>query len=118
MQQAPGIQGARQYWYQKNNYHIAFEMCQNLEPVYNYDAHFGLQGLWDAGNNATRQFVGSYKVDIIPNGDGNATFHAHNITSMTSFLYDLGPSWSRETFPPGGNQVQDYTWIEPVCNPS
>src|SRR5712691_10222675 len=60
MQQATGIQGARNAWYDKNYHHIAFEGCQNLEPLNNFSVRFGLQGFIDAGTNATQQFVGSY----------------------------------------------------------
>jgi hypothetical protein len=117
MQSAVGIQGGRNAWYEKNYYHIAFEGCQNLEGLWGFDVRFGLQGLRDAGNNATQQFVGSYELDIIPNADGTATFVASNITSMTSLLYQLdgAQSYSRETFPPGGNSTQVYTWVERMC---
>jgi len=115
LQTGPSMWAARNYWYQKNAYHISNENCQNLEPVYSFDVRFGLEGARDAGNNATEQFVGSYRVDIVPNNDGTAVFTVWNITSMQSFLYDMGPSWSRENFPPGGNQAQIYTWTERMC---
>jgi hypothetical protein len=119
MQQATGIQGARDSWYQQNWYHIAHENCQNLEPL-TVSVRFGLQGLRDGGGNATQQFVGSYNVYIDPHSDGSgrATFSVWNVTSMTSLLYDLGPSWSRESFPPGGNETQIYTWEEQMCGPN
>jgi len=98
---------------------IVIDGCHHLEALQNFDVRFGIKGLIDAGGNATQQFVGSYKVDIIPNtaDDGMATFYVRNVTSMTSLLFDseLAKSWSREIFPPGGNQTQIYTWEERMC---
>jgi hypothetical protein len=120
MEQAPGIQAARNFWYNKNQIHIESEQCHNLEPVYHFDVKFGLTGLVNAGGNATQQFVGSFTIDILPHADGSATFFAKNITSMESLLYDLGPSWSRESVPFGiGGDMPEYiTWEEQLCGPA
>jgi hypothetical protein len=119
MAQAPGLQGARNFWYQKNQRHIAFENCQNLEPVLSFVSKFGLQGAIEAGGSATQQFVGGYSVDIVPDPEGGtATFTVTNVTSMQSFLYDLAgvPRYSRETFPyPGSDMGQTFTWQEQMC---
>jgi hypothetical protein len=110
MMNAPGVNKAREYFYRKNA-----EKCGTaLDPLTNYRAGFGLKGLWNAGLNSTQQFVGDYRIDITPNQNGTITFNLTNTTSMTSFLYGLGPSWSRSTFGPGGNMSQTYTWTEPL----
>jgi hypothetical protein len=115
---SPGVQKARDAWFDKNRQHIDVEGCHNLESLTNFAYRFGAGGLRDAGGNARRQFVGSFMTSIYPMDDGSAVFQVYNMTSMNSFLYDHGPSWSRETFPPGGNQVQTYTWTEQLCSPT
>ena len=116
MQSAPGVQSARSAWYQLNYYEIAYGGCHNLQEQRGFLAKFGLKGLIDAGGNATQQFVGGYIIDIIPDeSGGGATFIAYNVTSMTSLLYDLGPSWSREVLPYGGDMTQTFTWHEQMC---
>ncbi|MHB8417851.1 MAG: RHS repeat-associated core domain-containing protein [Myxococcales bacterium] len=108
---ASGVQSAIDYYYQKNGSAL---VCGGDNPptqeLTDYASSFGLSGLYNAGLNSTQQFVGSYRVDIFPNGDGTNTVVVSNTTSATSFLYGIGPSWSRETFGPGGNMVQYYVW--------
>jgi RHS repeat-associated protein len=112
MKHAPGTDAARDFFLAKNN-----DNCGQLESVTNYRAGFGLTGLWNAGLDPTQQFVGNYSVNIIPNGNHSATFVLNNTTSMTSFLYGIAPSYSRDPFGsgwslPGGNMSQTFTWTE------
>lgn len=106
MKDAPGVQKARDAFYQKN----AGKTCGDREPLTNYGAGFGLSGLWNAGLDPTEQFVGSYRVDITPNSDGTININLSNSTSFTSFSYGAGPSWNGG---PGGTQSQNYHWTEP-----
>jgi hypothetical protein len=105
MKDAPGVQKARKAFYKKN----AGKPCGEWEPLTNYKADFGLKGLWKAGTDPTEQFVGSYRVDIIPNSDGTLNINLYNSTSFTSFSYGLGPNWNGG---PGGTQTQIYHWTE------
>jgi hypothetical protein len=114
MKNAPGVQAARNFFYQKN---AGADCCEypHYKSVTNFAAGFGLKGLLKAGFNSTQQFVGNYRIDIIPNNSNcTMTFILTNTTSMTSFLYGLGPSWGRSSFGPGGNMRQTYTWTEPI----
>lgn len=117
MQQAPGIQGARDYFFYKNRNVIA--SCQNLMSVTDFKVSFGLSGLIDAGGNATRQFVGTFYVDIVPDDYpvGTATFTVYNVTSLNSFLYHIPgvPKYGRAVAPYGGNTYQTFSWQEQVC---
>ena len=110
---APGVNGARSLYYGKNTSTGA----DTQQAVTNYNASFGLPGLWDAGSNSTRQFVGKYSVDIFPNRDGTLSFQVHNVTSLTSFLYGLWPDYLNPPGGwPGGNYEQMYYWTEPNLN--
>jgi RHS repeat-associated protein len=109
MRDAPGVQGARNLFYQKN----AGKACECRVPMTNYRASFGLTGLVRAGLNPTRQFVGSYSVDIYPLENCKIKIVLNNTTSFTSFTYGIGPDWQRSTFRPMGNMTQTYWWIEP-----
>jgi len=117
MMYAPGVEKARNFFKDKN-------ACSGpVQPVNNYRAGFGLPGAWAAGLNPTRQFVGDYRVDIFPNGDGTTTFRLNNTTSFTSLVYGIAPSWSRDPFGRGwslpfGNMSQTYHWTEPTGNMS
>lgn len=115
MQGAPGIEQARIAWYNKNSAAIANRQCFALQNLTDYDVKFGLQGAVDAGGNATRQFVGSYSVDITQNPDGSTHFTIYNVTSMTSFLDGTVGDWERSHFSPGGNMSQTYEWDEWLC---
>ena len=106
MRNAWRVNTAREYWY-KNK-------APN-ESLTNWDGEFGLGGLVRAGLDPTEQFVGSFRVDILPTGDGYIRFYVTNTTSMKSFLYGIGPAWKRSTFPLGGNMRQLYTWKERIC---
>ena len=117
---APGVKKAREAFYAKNAAKILgsrdpCDQSPNLEPLLNYSPGFGLKGLWQAGFDPTEQFVGNYRVDVIPTPDGSSIrFLITNTTSMTSFLYGIGPSWGRSAFRPGGNMTQTYTWTEAI----
>ena len=65
MMDAPGVNGARELFYQKNAYAIA--SGGELEAVTNYGAKFGLWDLFTT-SSPTQQFVGSYRVDVFPSG--------------------------------------------------
>lgn len=110
MQDAPGVNGARDLFYQKNADAIA--NGGTLEPVTNYAAKFGL---WDllTTSSPTQQFVGSYRVDINPT-ESALQFTVTNNSSFKSFGYGIAPAWERSSFGPGGNMRQTYQWTEPM----
>ena len=105
MKDAPGVRMAREAFYEKNK----DVSCGNWQSLANYKANFGLTGLFEAGLNPTRQFIGKYRIDISPNLDGSINISLTNTTSFTSFAYGLGPNWEEG---PGGNQTQIYEWTE------
>ncbi len=111
MRTAPGVEKARQFFYSKVS-------CGPLEPVSGYDVTFGLKGLLSAGTNPTRQFVGTYSVNITPSSAGDAAvFSLKNTTSFTSFFYGLGPSWEAHSGPlptPMANASQTFYWTERI----
>jgi hypothetical protein len=115
MQNAPGVNKARDLFYNKNR-----NKCEeSFQDLTNYEAGFGLRGLLRSGLNPIRQFIGNYRVDITVNGDGTVTFVLSNTTSFTSLFYGIGPSWSRDPFGlgwqlPGGNMEQYYAWTESI----
>ncbi len=109
MKDAYRVKKARELYRQKN----ALSCGPGLVGVDNYRGSFGLLDLlWRAGLDPTEQFVGSYRVDILPNADGSATYVLTNTTSLQSLLYGIGPSYDRSSFRPGGNMTQIYTWTE------
>ena len=123
MRFAPGVNGARNLLCSKFN-------AGNRNPdVTDYGARFGLLGPFRAWRNATRQFVGSYNVNIHGNGDGTATFFISNATTMESLLYHIPgvPSYERNAINqdlsrvgvslslPGGNMYQTITWTETLA---
>jgi RHS repeat-associated protein len=115
MMNAPGVNAARDFFYQKNLNNPG----DQLQSVTNFAVHFGLSGYVEAGTNSTQQFVGSYSVDITPNSNGTLTFQANNTTSMTSFFYGLWPNSLNPTAGhPMGNYSQTYSWTEPYNPPS
>ncbi|QYF94840.1 RHS repeat-associated core domain-containing protein [Massilia sp. PAMC28688] len=86
-----------------------------LAPLTNWKGSFGLTDLlYHAGTNPTQQFIGSYRLDIIPVAGDQIQFQIQSNSSFKSFLYGIGPEWERETFPMFGNMRQTYTWKEPV----
>jgi RHS repeat-associated protein len=112
MMNAPGVNAARDLFYQKN----VSRPVDQLLPVTNFAARFGLSGYVQAGTNSTQQFVGSYGVEIMPNSNGTITFSVNNTTSMTSFFYGIWPdSWNPSAGHPMGNYSQTYTWTEPYA---
>ncbi len=113
MMGAPGVNAARDYFYNVINAKtLAIGNNIGLMEVTNYRASFGIAGLLTA-STATEQFVGSYRVDIIPINQGaELKFELTNNTSMKSFLYGIGPAYERSTFGWGGNMRQTYWWTE------
>ena len=107
MEKSPGVVAALAYFFRKN----AGRKYADLLKVRHYDYKFCLNDIFTA--NATEQFVGSYRVNIVPTGNGLLTMTIWNKTSMTSAAYHLAPSWSRSTFGPGGNMVETFTWAVP-----
>jgi len=111
MMSARGVSAARDYFYNKN----AGRSPNTCQALTNYGAGFGLSGLWNAGLNPTQQFVGNFTVTATPDGNGNVSFDLFNRTSVTSFLYGVGPSWDRGPLIDNlGNMDQHYTWTEPI----
>jgi len=112
MMNAPGVERARDYFHNKNKGNCP----SDLEGVSNFAAGFGLKGFVQAGLDPTEQFVGSYRVDILPNSNGTKTIVLTNNTSMTSATYGLLPSASRNPlFQEFGTTTQHYIWTEPVA---
>jgi hypothetical protein len=113
MRDAPGVLGAEALFRKKN----AGKMncgCKDMVPVTNYAAHFGLSGLIGAGLNPTRQFLGSYGVDIYPASDCKMKVIVTNVSSFKSFAYGIAPDWDRSTLGPMGNMSQTIWWIEDI----
>ena len=84
MKNAPGVQEAKEYFRKKN----AGKPWNKWEKVTDYPAKFGLKGLGNAGFNSTRQFVGSYSVDIYSSKDGVVNIYLTNTTILNLFLMD------------------------------
>jgi len=108
----PGVQKAIDAYTAKNTKKSPCKDPSQYTPLTDYGIGFGLQGLYNAGLNPARQFVGSYDVSIYPNGPDSISISLWNRTSFTSAFYGVGPSWSRSTFGPGGNMDQTYTWTQ------
>ncbi|AFD06702.1 hypothetical protein [Solitalea canadensis] len=110
MRNAKRVNEAREFYYKK---------YKNVEDIANtsvtgFKGSFGLSGLINAGLDPIEQYVGTYRINIY-NFDGKTLWFAiTNQTSMNSFLYDLGPSWDRSSWAPGGNMNQTYIWKEQV----
>lgn len=107
MQNAPGVLGAEALYRKKNAQKIK-NHCDpsTFQPVTNYAARFGLTGLVESGVNPTEQFIGSYRVDVYPAGDGQMDVVLNNTSSFQSFAYGVGPDWDRSQFGPMGNMSQ------------
>ena len=104
------VNEARQFYY--NKYTNSSSLVNT--SVNGFKGSFGLEGLLRAGLDPVEQFVGTCRINIF-NVDGNTLwFVLTNQTSMTSLLYDLGPSWNRSSLKPGGNVFQMFIWSEPV----
>jgi len=117
MKDAPGVNRARAYFHNKNK---NAKCCSDLVRVTDFGAKFGLKGLWEAKLNPTRQFLGSYSVNIIPVRTTGQQCQVRvlifNTTSATSFFYGHGPSWERGWLlftRPMGNMRETITWTEP-----
>jgi RHS repeat-associated protein len=107
------VNKARKLFREKNK---DVKCCKDLKDYINYKADFRLPGLFASGANSTRQFIGSYRIDIYLFGCVNhkckIDFELHNTTSATSFFYGLFPSWEREEFRMMGNVRQTIWWTE------
>jgi RHS repeat-associated protein len=104
------VNEARNFYY--NKYSGAKSLANT--SVTGYKGSFGLSGLWNAGLDPIEQFVGTYRINVYNFSGNTLWFVLTNQTSMNSFLYDLGPSWQRSSWGPGGNMNQTYIWSEPV----
>ena len=113
MMDAPGVNAAREYYYKK------YPSVNPSGSVTNYRSSFGVTGLFDNDGllqsvSPTRQFIGSYSVDIHSVNDGkDLMFVLNNNSSFKSFGYGVAPAWERSTFGPAGNMRQTYWWTEP-----
>lgn len=110
MSNASRVNQARNFYYNK------YKNFVNLKgtSVTNFDGSFGLSGLLKAGFDPIEQFVGSYRVDIYNVTGKSLWFVLTNTTSFESFLYGIGPAYSRSSFNLGGNTEQVYIWNEPI----
>ncbi|MFT0214059.1 hypothetical protein VQ643_15900 [Pseudomonas sp. F1_0610] len=93
------------------------ESCNytQIEPVTDYKSSFGASGYLEAwvDMNATRHFVGSFKIEIFPTERcDKVRVVLTNTSSFESFFYGLAPHWERSTFGPMGNMQQVYWWEE------
>ncbi|TAK40704.1 MAG: hypothetical protein EPO27_20580 [Betaproteobacteria bacterium] len=102
---APGVNGARELFYQKNG-------ATGMDPVTNYAAKFGA-GDYLTTSSPTQQFVGSYRVDVFAVNQSEVMFVVNNTSSFKSLTAGAGPAYERSTFGPGGNMRQTYWWTEP-----
>lgn len=113
MQTDPSVAGARNYFYAKNAANL--RSGRALEPVTGYIGSFGITGAIRAGTNPTRQFVGSFDINIYQTDRNEIMFILRNVTSRESGLYRIpvyNPTRSEASW--GGNQTQFYTWTEPL----
>jgi hypothetical protein len=111
LKDSPGVNTARERFYAINS----GATCGKALQPYTYEYEFGLSGLWNAGANPTRQFIGSYLVEILQLSNNTAQFIVSNCTSFNSTTYHIFTSWDRGDFSwPGGNMYQIYTWTEPI----
>jgi RHS repeat-associated protein len=121
MMNAPGVNFARDQFYRNNtgyytNFSAAFGVLAGntplrvfrSTPVIGYDGFFG-------GLNLTRQYTGSYRVDVLQGPGGRVNFYVTNSSSAQSLLYGLPLSYPRsDSMPtPGGTTSQTYYWTEP-----
>jgi hypothetical protein len=105
MQDAAGVNAARELFYEKNG-------STGVEPVTNYAAKFGYTDPFQT-TAPTRQFVGSYRTDVFAVNESEIMFVLNNTSSFKSLTGGIGPSYERSTFGPGGNMRQTYWWTEP-----
>lgn len=108
---------ARAYFYKK--YLADYKKGLSLKgaSLTNFKGDFGLVGLLSAGLDLTEQFVGSMKIDIQVDGNGeNLLFVISNTTSATSAAYHMWGSYTRDQEPQGGNLNQVYIFKEPITN--
>lgn len=74
---------------------------------------FGLKGLWNAGSDPVKQFVGSFNYEII-NIDGTLQFTVTNQTSFASASYHLWPyKWNWNSGPMSNfTQIYIFTYSD------
>jgi hypothetical protein len=112
MMDAPGVNATQDF------YHNKYPTADPNGSVTNYRASFGVTGFFDNDGllrtlSPTRQFVGSYSVDIFTVNEGkDLMFVLNNNSSFKSFAYGVGPAYERSTFAPAGNMRQTYWWTE------
>lgn len=115
MRNAPGVDRARQLYYEQNRGR------ENPIPVINMPAKFGIPEFVDAGCNPAKHWVGSYHVYIYPGENNTVTVRLRNPTTRESFFrytkffipFLSVPQEKR----PGhmmANQWQEYKWTEPA----
>ena len=113
MMDAPGVNNARNFFYEKNANALAKGDHESLREVTGYRASFGITDLLTT-SSPTQQFVGSYAVDVWSvNKGADLMFVLSNNSSFKSFGYGVAPDWERSTLGPAGNMRQTYWWIEP-----
>jgi RHS repeat-associated protein len=117
LQNSIGVQQAREGYCRKNA-HIrsASEAAAWTDGGYNfvrYQHPFrSVARFWNAGLIGTRQFVGSYDLEVHPTPGYGMRFRVTNTTSFESLLLGIGPEWDRSTFAPMGNVTQSFEWTE------
>ena len=109
----PPSRDAIAYYKKKNANELAKPCCDptKLDPVTNYAAKFGVTQLGQAiaAKSCAWNYIGSYRLDVIPIDCKSVRVFATNNSSFTSFSYGLGPSWTNG---PMSNFYQTYSWDE------
>jgi hypothetical protein len=130
---APGVNAARDWYYAEDsttltNFKGSFGLIGGEEPYSVLGIQVvGWDGLLSARSDMTRQFVGSYRVDIVPVAGGQLMFMVTNQTTVRSLFYQLptvqaygrsDPWAGAPSLPYGGNAggttYQMYYWTEPL----
>jgi len=105
------VSEARNYAYEQLN--RARDLTAN--PITDYGASFGLEGLGKAGADPYEQFVGSYSVTeikLVTNGDVmQLRYTLRNETHANSAFYKLSPSWEGG---PMGTVEQVFSFTENI----
>jgi uncharacterized protein RhaS with RHS repeats len=110
----PSSRDAVEFYKKKNAAELAKGDCcdpTKLQPVTNYAVKFGPVQLAQAliMKSCAWNYIGSYRMDIIPIDCKTARVFATNNSSFTSFSYGMGPSWQSG---PMSNFYQTYSWDE------
>jgi RHS repeat-associated protein len=110
MQDAHGVNAARNYFYEKYN----GQAISTESSVTNFKGSFGIPGLLRAGVDPVEQYIGSYRVDVLVvtnNNQNELLFVITNTTSFESAAYGLPLDWNNG---PMGNCTQMYVFTEPI----